>query len=93
MSLSAKLRRAPLRIVTGAFILNSGIGKLSADENTAKMLHGMATGTYPFLGKVQPKVFAKGLAGVAGDRRWRARRLLRGAAEHVLEHRGHARAR
>ncbi len=32
------------------------------DDDTAKALHGMATGTYPFLGKVQPKMFAKGLA-------------------------------
>lgn len=62
MSLSAKLRRAPLRAVTGAFILNTGISKLSADDDTANSLHGMATGTYPFFGKVQPKVFAKGLA-------------------------------
>jgi hypothetical protein len=62
MSLSAKLRRAPLRVVTGAFIVSSGVGKLSADEDTAKALHGMATGTYPFLGKVQPKLFVKGLA-------------------------------
>ena len=28
MTLSAKLRRAPDRLVTGAFILNSGLGKL-----------------------------------------------------------------
>jgi uncharacterized membrane protein YphA (DoxX/SURF4 family) len=62
MSLSAKLRRAPLRVVTGAFILNSGLGKLKADEETAKALHGLASGTYGFLGKVDPKLFAKGLA-------------------------------
>lgn len=62
MSLAAKMRRAPLRAVTGAFILNSGVSKLSADEGTAKQLHGMATGTYPFLDKVQPTLFAKGLA-------------------------------
>ena len=36
MSLSAKLRRAPIRIATGAFILNSGLGKLHGDEDTAK---------------------------------------------------------
>ena len=35
MSLAAKLRRAPLRLATGAFILNAGVGKLSADEGTA----------------------------------------------------------
>ena len=62
MSLSAKLRRAPQRLVTGAYILNSGVSKLSADDETAKGLHGMATGAYPFLGKVQPHVLVKGLA-------------------------------
>jgi uncharacterized membrane protein YphA (DoxX/SURF4 family) len=61
MSVSAKLRRAPLRAVTGAYILNSGVGKLGADDDTAKTLHGFASGTYPFLGKVQPKVYAKAL--------------------------------
>jgi uncharacterized membrane protein YphA (DoxX/SURF4 family) len=61
MSLSAKLRRAPLRVVTGAYILNSGIGKLSADEDTAKAMHGMASGTYPFLGNVPSKTFATSL--------------------------------
>jgi flagellar biosynthesis GTPase FlhF len=62
MSLAAKLRRAPGRVVTGAFILNSGIGKLKGDENTAAAVHGMAAGAYPFLGKVPPKPFLKGLA-------------------------------
>lgn len=62
MSLAAKLRRAPLRAVTGTYILHSGIGKFGADAGTAKMLHGMAAGTYPFLGKVTPTLFAKGLA-------------------------------
>ncbi|MEO9138887.1 MAG: hypothetical protein ABI345_07440 [Jatrophihabitans sp.] len=62
MSLAAKLRRAPLRAVTGAFILNSGLEKFKADEDTAKQLHGLASGTYPFLAKVNPTVFVKGLA-------------------------------
>lgn len=62
MSLSAKIRRAPLRLSSGAFILNSGLGKLKADEATAGQLHGMASGTYPFLAKVDPKLFVKGLA-------------------------------
>jgi uncharacterized membrane protein YphA (DoxX/SURF4 family) len=61
MSVSAKIRRAPLRAVTGAYILNSGVGKFGADDDTAKTLHGFATGTYPFLGKMQPKVYAKAL--------------------------------
>lgn len=62
MSFTAKLRRAPGRVVTGAFILNSGLGKLKGDEATAQALHGMATGAYPFLAKVPPKLFLKGLA-------------------------------
>ena len=62
MSLSAKLRRAPQRLVTGAYILNSGVSKLSADDEAAKGMHGMASGAYPFLAKVQPNVFVKGLA-------------------------------
>ncbi|MFN2560201.1 MAG: hypothetical protein ABR571_02735 [Jatrophihabitans sp.] len=61
MSVSAKLRRAPLRAVTGAYILNSGVGKFGADDDTAKTLHGFASGTYPFLSKLQPKVYAKAL--------------------------------
>ena len=36
MSWSAKLRRAPQRAVTGAFILNSGVGKLGADDEKAR---------------------------------------------------------
>jgi uncharacterized membrane protein YphA (DoxX/SURF4 family) len=62
MSLSAKLRRAPLRLAAGAYLLNAGVTKLSADDETAKSLHGMASGAYPILGKLEPKVFARGLA-------------------------------
>jgi hypothetical protein len=54
MSLAAKLRRAPLRITTGAFILNSGLTKFSADDETAKQLHGFASSTYSFLEKAPP---------------------------------------
>lgn len=50
------------RIATGAFILNSGLGKRNADADTAGGLHGFASGTYPFLAKVAPGTFAKGLS-------------------------------
>jgi len=50
------------RLATGAFILNSGLGKRGADEGTAAGLHGFAAGTYPFLAKVQPTTFAKALS-------------------------------
>ncbi len=62
MRISVKARHMPPRIATGAFILNSGIGKLSADDATAAQLHGFAVGTYPFLGKVKPGDFVKALA-------------------------------
>ncbi|HXP53904.1 MAG TPA: hypothetical protein VN847_03070 [Streptosporangiaceae bacterium] len=63
MRLPMKWRHVPQRVAAGAFILNSGIGKWSADEETAKQLHGFATGTYPFLAKLKPEDFVKLLAG------------------------------
>jgi hypothetical protein len=60
--ISVKARHLPPRIATGAFILNSGIGKLSANDATAAQLHGFAVGTYPFLGKVKPGDFVRILA-------------------------------
>ena len=50
------------RIATGAFILNSGLGKRNADEGTAAGLHGFAASTYPFLKDVPPATFAKALS-------------------------------
>lgn len=61
MSLAAKLRRAPVRIAAGAFVLNSGIGKISGGTDQAAGVHGMAVGAYPFLKKVQPTTFLKAL--------------------------------
>jgi uncharacterized membrane protein YphA (DoxX/SURF4 family) len=60
--ISVKARQLPPRIVTGAFFLNSGIGKLKADEATAAQLHGFAAGTYPFLKKLKPADFVRLLA-------------------------------
>jgi hypothetical protein len=62
MKISIKLRQLPPRIAAGAFILNSGIGKLSADEKTAAQLHGFAAGSYPFLNKLKPQDFTRALA-------------------------------
>jgi hypothetical protein len=61
VSLAAKLRRAPLRLTAGAYILNSGVGKLKVDEQTAGYLHHEAVKTLPAVSKVKPGVFAKGL--------------------------------
>jgi hypothetical protein len=62
MGISAKMRRAPLRIVTGAFILNAGISKLSAGEEQAQGVQSMAAGAYPVVEKVPPTPFVKALA-------------------------------
>jgi hypothetical protein len=59
MRISAKARRLPGRLTAGAFILNAGLGKWSADEERAARLHATAVGTYPFLGKLKPKDFAR----------------------------------
>jgi hypothetical protein len=62
MTLFSALEDLPVRIATGGFILNSGLEKLSADSERAAGIHGFATGTYPFLGTIPPKQFAKALA-------------------------------
>lgn len=57
----ARLSNLPVRIATGAFILNSGISKLSAEKETAEGVHGMAKGAYPFLENVDAGQFTKAL--------------------------------
>ena len=52
----------PIRAAAGAFILNSGLTKWKAEEETAKHLHGFASGAYPFLESAPPEQFAKALA-------------------------------
>ncbi|MFV2197997.1 hypothetical protein [Nocardiopsis sp. LOL_012] len=54
-----KLHHAPIRLTAGALILNSGWDKRDADEETAQGLHGMASGAYPFLGKIPPTGFVR----------------------------------
>ena len=54
MRFSVKAHHLPQRIATGAFILNSGIGKLRADEETAAQLHGFAADAYPVLARLKP---------------------------------------
>lgn len=57
------LTHVPLRVATGAFILNSGVSKLGADEGTAQFLHGAAASTYPAVFEsMKPQSFAQFLA-------------------------------
>ena len=49
----------PPRLLTGLYFLNSGLSKAGADEATATQLQGFATGTYPFLGKLDARRFTR----------------------------------
>jgi len=62
MALSAKARRLPGRLAAGAYIINAGLTKWSADEDAAVRMHGVAAGAYPFLAKLKPKDFVRLLA-------------------------------
>jgi hypothetical protein len=57
-----KLWQFPVRAATGAFILNSGIGKRSADEETGARLRDFAAVAFPFFKQVPGDQFAKGLS-------------------------------
>ncbi|GGL07018.1 hypothetical protein Sme01_12170 [Sphaerisporangium melleum] len=59
MRFLAPLHHLPLRAATGAYILNSGLGKKDADQQTAAWLHGQAAGAYPFLKDIDPARFAR----------------------------------
>lgn len=67
MAERTKLRHLPTRLAAGAFILNAGLGKLSADEEHAKQLHGFAANAYPAVEQLEPETFTKvlGAAEVA----------------------------
>jgi hypothetical protein len=57
-----KLSHVPLRGVTGAYILNSGLTKLQAGQETAEGVHGFATTAYPEFKRFRPEQFTKLLA-------------------------------
>lgn len=52
----------PLRLVTGAFILNSGYGKRDLPPEAAAGLQGMAAGAVPAVKDLQPATFGKALS-------------------------------
>ncbi|WP_323960656.1 hypothetical protein GC088_03785 [Arthrobacter sp. JZ12] len=58
-----QLSHIPLRLSTGAFILNSGIGKQDLDRDTAAYLQGMAANAFPQVKQLDPEKFGKVLAG------------------------------
>jgi hypothetical protein len=60
--MGVKLWSVPLRLAAGAFILNSGLQKRSADTARAEQLHGFASGAYPELEQLEPQEFASTLS-------------------------------
>jgi hypothetical protein len=42
-----KLAHLPLRVATGAYILNSGLSKQNLEGQAAEGVHGMAVGAIP----------------------------------------------
>jgi uncharacterized membrane protein YphA (DoxX/SURF4 family) len=57
-----KAWHVPVRVATGAIVLNAGLRKRSADEETAKGLHGFATTAYPEFEDTPPEKFASMLS-------------------------------
>lgn len=57
-----KLSHGVLRLVTGAFILNSGVSKLSLDAEGAERLQGMTAHAIPQAQTLAPKTFGKTVA-------------------------------
>lgn len=57
-----KLSHIPLRIATGAFILNSGLSKRKLSAEAAQGLQGMATNVLPQVKSMDPKAFGRGLS-------------------------------
>jgi uncharacterized membrane protein YphA (DoxX/SURF4 family) len=53
-----KPRDIPGRLVAGAYILHTGLGKWNVDAEGAAGLHATAAGAFPFLRPIPPKQFA-----------------------------------
>ena len=54
-----RLSHIPLRLATGAFILNAGFGKRNLDRDSAAQMQGMGAKVYPQLSKMEPETFGK----------------------------------
>jgi hypothetical protein len=54
-----KLAHLPLRLATGAYILNSGLNKQNLEGQAAEGLHGMASSAIPALKNVPAEQFGR----------------------------------
>ena len=95
------LAQLPLRLTTGAFVLNSGIGKLSISDEEAEGLQQMAANGVPVLADMSPAAFRRVIAATeisvgAAQLIQKSRlagwfgieRIFGWFAQHVLEHSG-----
>jgi hypothetical protein len=57
--MATKLWHVPVRLATGAIILDQGLLKRDADEDTAKWLHGQAVLVFPQLADMDPQAFTR----------------------------------
>jgi hypothetical protein len=57
--MATKLWHVPVRLATGAIILDQGLLKLKADDDTAKWLHGQAVHAFPQFADMDPKEFVQ----------------------------------
>ena len=57
-----RIANLPTRVATGAYIAHTGLKKWGAGTETAAGVHGMATGAYPALGRVDAPLFLRGLS-------------------------------
>jgi hypothetical protein len=60
--MATKLWHVPVRLATGAIIVDQGLQKLGADEDTARWLHGQAVNAFPQFADMDPKDFVQLLA-------------------------------
>lgn len=63
MAISAKARRAPIRLSTGAYIINSGITDFNGNGNRTQQLQATVAQYAPQVNRIDPQLFAKLVAG------------------------------
>ena len=54
-----RFRHLPGRLAAGSFILNDGLEKLDADDDTTKRLHQAASAAFPVVADMDPSQFVK----------------------------------
>jgi len=57
--MATKLWHVPVRLATGAIIIDQGLLKLKADEDTARWLHGQAVQAFPQFADMEPQEFVQ----------------------------------